>query len=790
MYWFGENKEGLVDWLNESGDPLSSKRRALRKTSVDEIISVLSKLGAFWKEKGFSKEVVEAVGGDLATLNVLPNLLSEESLRRRLRAEFTNPKVLDEFSKLPHQETLVKAQPLGLILHVTAGNVFLSSIDSLIMALLTKNTSLVKVSSENKFFPLYFARTLREIDTNAVLSDKFAVVHWKGGDESIEVPLKKKVNAIVAWGGEEMIKTYRKDLSPEVKFLDFGPKVSFQVVSRKGLSSIGLERGAQVIVTDILPWNQGACASPQNLYLEEGINRDELLSAIAEAFSRAPARSAISEDEAVEILKEKARGEYSELMEGGKILTGEDFLLHAEKDNVLRPSPLNRSLIVKSFKSAGQLGEILAPFSFFLQSASYLLGPEEKSDYLEELAAAGVKRFAPLGTITFGKDGAPHDGRFVLRELVSFVGDEIRAMETNSGALSTSQDMKQAFETTPHPPGYIFSSGGTTGEPKYVHFSYEEFDFVTDMLARNFRAQGLKSGMMVANLFVAGNLWSSFLAVEKALEKIGVIQLPIGGLCDEKNIALYLKKFQPDAILGIPSLLVKLAEYLQTSGIDLEVSMLFYAGEALSTSRQNYLSKAWGTKSFGSAGYASVDAGVIGYQCSLSAPGEHHLFSDLVNLKVIDGEAVVTSLYRTSLPIKNYRTGDRVELLGPCACGDQGPRFKLLGRADDLIQIWSCRLSLEDIDRSLKSLDPGILSLQVILSEEGGKERLALYFEKNKELPESLILATIYANSRDLSDTISLDEFSRLARTVPVDPGMIPRNPRTGKISLVLDRRN
>lgn len=797
MYWFGEEKNELMNWLKESDDTLLSRKRALIKTPVSEIVDVLNSLSLFWKENKHPEELISQIEMESGftrqeveeTLAFLPHLLSEESLLKRLRAEFTNMNMLDRFAKLPHQETLVKAQPLGLILHITAGNVFLSSLDSLIMALVTKNLSILKVSSGNKAFPLYFARTLKKIDTSSVLSDKFAILHWKGGDETIEKPLKKKVNAIVAWGGEEMISSIRKDIPAEVKLLDFGPKVSFQIMTQKGLSASSLSSAAEAVVKDVIPWSQGACASPQDLFIQEGINSDKVMRALEEAFSKAPARNKLSDDEATEILKEKYRALYSELMEGGLMAEGHDFLLHAEASKYLRPSPLNRSLILKTFKDAQDLADHLRPFSYFLQSASYLLSSDEKEDYLEELAAVGVKRLAPLGTITMGKDGAPHDGRFVLRELVSFVGDEIRATFENSGALTSSADIKKSFETLPHPPGYIFSSGGTTGEPKYVHFSYEEFDFVSDMLAKSLRAQGIKPGMKVANLFVAGNLWSSFMAVEKALEKIGVIQLPIGGMCAEENISLYLERFRPDVVMGIPSMLVKNAEFMDTKGKDISIPMVFYAGEALSEPRQDYLSKIWGTKYFGSVGYASVDAGVIGYQCSGSKPGEHHLFSDLIELKIVEGEAVVSSLYRTSIPIKNYRTGDRVEMIAPCSCGDSSPRFKLLGRADNLMMIWSCRIQLDDIEKTLKSLDPGILSFQVVMSNEKTNEILSIYFEQNLVLKENVVLETLYRNMRDLKDTISFEEMSSKTRIIPVEHGMIPRNPRTGKISLILDRR-
>ncbi len=798
MHFFGEHSSTFDSWLISPGDLLSKKQRVLSQISLSRIIEVLDLLGQYWKESGFPDELICDLQKEsgfsrqevLVSLNVLPKLLSQESLMKRVSAEFGRSEILDRFTKLPHQETLVRALPRGPLLHVTAGNVFLSAIDSLVMGLLTKNISLVKLSSENRIFPDYFVKSLQKIDKDKILLDKFALLHWKGGSREIEEKMKERVKTIIAWGGEEMITSYSQNLPPGVKFLDFGPKVSLQFISREGMRSDRLSSIAQRIVRDIIPWNQGACASPQNLYLQEGIDKDSLLKVLEEAFALAPERAPISDDEAVEILKEKYRALYSELMEGGSLREGENYLLHQESNPYLRPSPLNRSLIIKSFQDAQELGSLLAPFSFYLQSASYLLSEDEKEVFLEELSLAGIKRFAPLGTITYGKDGAPHDGRLVLRELVNFVGDEIRIEGEISSPLTNSQDMKKIFEKSTHPPGYIFSSGGTTGEPKYVHFSYEEFDFVTDMLAKNFRAQGIKPGMMVANLFVAGNLWSSFMAVEKALEKIGVIQLPIGGLASSENISVYLQKFKPDVVLGIPSLLVKTAEFMEEKSLRIKIPRVFYAGEALSEARSRYLKKVWGVECFGSAGYASVDAGVIGYQCSFCAPGEHHLFSDLIDMKIIDGEAVVSSLYRKSLPIRNYRTGDRVEFISACSCGDPAPRFKLLGRADSIMQIFSSRISLEEVEGALRSLDEGILTFQLILSEsENGQELISLYYEKNIKLEDDQIVESIYENCRDLRDSLTLDEFSNQVRVIAVDPGMIPRNPRTGKVSLIVDKR-
>jgi phenylacetate-CoA ligase len=798
MYWFGETIDHGFNWQDTvKWKALSKNRQLLAKTKIQDILDLLDVFSNEDFSEALPQLILEAGFSEAETrktLALLPGLLKRESLERRIQAEFSRMEVLDQFTKMPYGSHKVRAMPQGILLHVTAGNVFLSSIDSLIMGFLTKNLSIVKVSSQNKFFPIYFAQKLQAFDKNNILADKFSVLHWKGGDSQTETFVKSKVNTIIAWGGEEMIASYQKDLPGHVKFLDFGPKISLQVITADGLEFKDLAKVAEKIVADIIPWDQSACASPQNLYLQAGINEQELIQALDKAFLSAPSRGLIDEDEATEILKEKYRGYYSELMEEGKVVSGQEHLIHLEASKLLKPSPLNRSIIIKRFTDANELSELLEPFSYYLQSCSYLFTEREKNEYLESLALSGIKRFAPLGTVTWGMEGAPHDGRFVLRELVNFIGDELRVQDYGEEVMcvQNSVTLKSHFDKGTHPAGYIFSSGGTTGEPKFVHFSYEEFDFMSDMLAQNLKRQGLQKGMTVANLFVAGNLWSSFLCVEKALEKIGAIQLPIGGMCSNENIHMYFKKFKPQVVMGIPSMLVINAEYMASQNEQLDVPMVFYAGEALSEIRKEYLSHIWNTKVFGSAGYASVDAGVIGYQCSKCGPGEHHVFSDLIELNIIEDEAIVTSLARNTMPVKNYRTGDRVEWISDCSCGSSEPRFKLMGRIDNVIQIWSCRLLTTDVEASMG--DHGIITFQMHIDESREanvvKEKLTITFEQpNNEIDHEELMLDIYHRSRDVRDTIKFVEFKKDLQLISVYPGEIPRNARTGKISTVIDQR-
>jgi phenylacetate-CoA ligase len=319
-------------------------------------------------------------------------------------------------------------------------------------------------------------------------------------------------------------------------------------------------------------------------------------------------------------------------------------------------------------------------------------------------------------------------------------------------------------------------------------------DYMTDMLKTNFEAQGVRAGMMVANLFVAGNLWSSFMAVDKAMQKVGAIQLPIGGLCQLENIVMYLQKFRPEVILGIPSMLVSIAEYAQSRDIKLEIDKVFYAGEALSAQRREFLNSVWDCSYIGSAGYASVDAGVVAYQCSESAAGVHHLFSDLVQADIINDELVVTSVIRSSMPIVNYRTGDRAEWIeGQCACGRRDRRFKLLGRIDNQIQIWSCRLEVGDVENILSKEILGLHGFQIVVDEqlvgETPEERLTILCETKSQIDEAALTENLYYNSRDLKDTISLKDFAKKTFIQKVSSNELIKNSRTGKIPLLVDKR-
>jgi len=241
------------------------------------------------------------------------------------------------------------------------------------------------------------------------------------------------MDRIVFWGGGEALASWQKGIGPSTILIPHGPKMSFGVISKAGLASSQLPELAARIGFDIAAWEQRACNCPQIPLIEESVSDDELtsfgralgesLEALNERFPPAKRTS----DECVEILKARELAVAKGLVTGAPIdVAGPatlDWTVICEKRpslDEIEPSPLNRTILIKRYPSLASLSEALANHSAFLQTVGYCLGAEEISGYAVSLAAAGVTRLCPFGIMPIPAAGAPHDGRYGLRDLVRF----------------------------------------------------------------------------------------------------------------------------------------------------------------------------------------------------------------------------------------------------------------------------------------------------------------------------------------------------------------------------------
>jgi phenylacetate-coenzyme A ligase PaaK-like adenylate-forming protein len=766
---------------------------------------------------GFSPATVRA------TLELIPHILERRALRLRLRAELGREDALDVWRSDPEGGGALKALPLGAVLHVAAGNIFLGCIDSAVMSLLTNNVTLLRTSAADPGFPLLFAESLRRAAPE--LARDLAVLSWPSGDAEVEGVFKNRLDGVVVWGGEAAVAAYRQGLGPGCRLVPFGPKLSFGVVSRAGLRRVGVREAARRAARDVAWWDQNACASPQTLFVQ-GPRDDAFLEALA-AELRHLARSfpagTPSPDAAASAVEERHRALAAELTGRGRLLAAGDgsWSVAWRQEPALRASPLNRFLQVSPYRDAAHLAELVRPAAAFLQTAGLLVGSAEEPAYAETLAAAGAARLPALGSMLEARTGEPHDGRYPLSELVRWVvGPESAATD---GAKALRSLRAQAVAESPFyakrlrargaltdkadlarhsPPGsealltragdgegrLVFASGGSTGAPKFSLYTQREFSETCRWLAMSLRQAGLAPGDVAANLFVAGNLWSSFMAVSEAARQLGVTLLPVAGTSDPAFTLAALKRFKADALIGLPSTILDLADRPEARA--LRVKKVFYGGEHASDAMRKAWREKLGAGLIRSAGYASVDAGLIGFQCA-DCPGTvHHAAAGLQHVEIVDSEIVATNLVRRWMPVIRYRTGDRGRWLKPpCPCGHPAPLFELLGRMDDRVNVGGAHVDAGDVARAVADV-PGLSPVFQLRVAKG--ERLTVAAElKDARRPEGaarLLSAALLRRSAELADSVKRGWLATPSVAL-LPPGGIPRLPRTGKVRRVVDSR-
>jgi phenylacetate-CoA ligase len=144
-----------------------------------------------------------------------------------------------------------------------------------------------------------------------------------------------------------------------------------------------------------------------------------------------------------------------------------------------------------------------------------------------------------------------------------------------------------------------------------------------------------------------------------------------------------------------------------------------------------------------SGGYATADAGVIGFQCKYLYKGMHHLFTQSQYIEFLDpqtlkevepgkiGEVVVTSFNKRKMPLIRYRVGDLGRwILKKCECGRDEPVFEIVGRCDDRIHAGGAHIFVNDIQNAIGKLDELSFNFQVVISKKETKDQIEIIVEK------------------------------------------------------------
>ncbi len=438
IYRFGELVE--TDGLTAAGmeavlDEAHARKAALQELPLGQILDLLHKVGRAWADPAYPyrRQAVEVLpdtirfSGPMIEQGILTlaDLLTRANLETRLDCDLGSAAYLDGWVFHPRFGGHMMAQPRGVVAHVSAGNVFVGGVDTLIQGIVTKNVNLMKMASIDPLFPVLFARSLRDHDDSGIVAGSLALLGWKGGDAAVETVLKQRCDAIVVYGGADTVRSYRQDLGLHTKLIEYGPKYSFALVAADELDRRGLADVARAIARDATMWEQGACSSPHMVYVEDpGGTRVEPfakeLAAKLEGFAgRLPAGRKTA-DEGVEILRVRELAKVEQALGTSLLLkpAGTDWTVVVQRAPHFQTSCLFRTLYVKPVQRLEDALDAVRPMGAFLQTVAILAGGARVQTLGRALTRIGADRIVAPGRMARRQHGTPHDGTRGLAELV------------------------------------------------------------------------------------------------------------------------------------------------------------------------------------------------------------------------------------------------------------------------------------------------------------------------------------------------------------------------------------
>lgn len=249
----------------------------------------------------------------------------------------------------------------------------------------------------------------------------------------------------------------------------------------------------------------------------------------------------------------------------------------------------------------------------------------------------------------------------------------------------------------------IVLSSGTTGQATAIMYTENDLRRLTYNEEISFAGCGVTAQDVVLLTCTMDRCFIAGLAYYAGARSLGAAVIR-NGLCSVESHLEIIRRLQPTVLVGVPTFLVKLGEYLKTEGLDpaaVGVKRLICIGEPIRDRDLallrvgERLEQLWGAPPYST--YASSET--ISSFCECAARQGGHLHPELAIVEIVAddgtvlppgevGEVVTTPLAIEGLPLLRFRTGDVSFLIDePCACGRTSPRLgPILGRKAQMIK--------------------------------------------------------------------------------------------------------
>ena len=268
----------------------------------------------------------------------------------------------------------------------------------------------------------------------------------------------------------------------------------------------------------------------------------------------------------------------------------------------------------------------------------------------------------------------------------------------------------------------VHRTSGSSDRPLIIALSAEDVEDTLVCGARCFRSAGVEPGQLIVHC-LNYCMWSGGVTDHLALERAGAGVIPFG-VGNTSALLRTILDLRPSGIHCTPSYLAKLeqrlAQEFKLAPSALGLRLGLFGGEAglQDPHFRARIERDWGLRAM-DANYGMAEVlSMFGAECAVREGlhffGEGVLSAELKELASDDvlpwepgvrGELVVTHLRRGCQPLIRYRTSDVIEIVaaGPCRCGRPSPRWRVVGRVDDMVVIRGLNVYLNSIGRVINS---------------------------------------------------------------------------------------
>ena len=331
---------------------------------------------------------------------------------------------------------------------------------------------------------------------------------------------------------------------------------------------------------------------------------------------------------------------------------------------------------------------------------------------------------------------------------------------------------------------YVTTSG-TMGDPVTFGCSEKDLERLAYNECKSFSCAGLTENSVLQLMTTLDKRFMAGMAYFLGLRKLGAGVIRVGNGIPELQWDT-IQRLHPDAIMCVPSFILRLIEYAEQNGIDYHhcsVKKIIGIGEGLRNQDftlnllGNRIQEKWPEVQL-FATYSSTEMAATFSECEFGLGG--HVHPELIIIEIIGedglpvadgevGEVVATTLGVEAMPLLRFRTGDiAAKIVTPCPCGRNSYRLTpLVGRKHNMLKLKGTTIYPPAINDVLDNTEYVNNYVVVVRDSAAGTDEVVVRLGLKKDYPYSHLTNNVNAVEAAVIKDLK-DRFRARLRVAPI----------------------